>query len=150
MFRNLTLTRRSPRFVDEVVNDDSALIGVDGRRYRASARGHRPDVTTPRRASAIPIRRHGFPQPRDEPAARPSDGCRRTRERSTAACKALERIAPLHLQHPVHPGAANLAQSTMLNVIVQDTETFCQDKRAFLIVDIPATSTRIDEHEPRG
>ena len=86
--RNVTLDTGSPRFVREVVKTSSELIEVTNVGTGPPPAPTAPDVTSPDIVGDPGPPRHGFPAPRDQPAARRrATGSRRTRQRSTADAK---------------------------------------------------------------
>jgi phage tail sheath protein FI len=137
--RNVKLDTGATRFVREVVRADSELIEVTNVGPGPPPAETAPDVTSPdivgdpEFVGADPnqpaFRHLGTGQSQAPSDGLPPDAAAFARGRT-----ALEKITPNVFAILCIPAAANLAESTMQSV-VQDTEKFCQDKRAFLIVD---------------
>jgi phage tail sheath protein FI len=142
--RNVTLNTGATRLVREVVRADSELIEVTsigaGPRPAATA----PDVTSPDIVGDPEQPDSVFPRLGTNQSPVPSDGLPPDAAAFGRGRAALERIAPNAFALLCIPAVANLAQSTM-RTVVQQTEKFCLDKRAFLIVDPHKDVDTIDD-----
>jgi uncharacterized protein len=148
-FRNLTLDKTAPRFAEKVVEAASALI-----RLSAKASGGRPEATgadvigDPKDENFLFLGQDKLTQGNDGQLPG-SENWNKTEgqkallgeQSQKTGLFALESIAPSIFNILCLPAAAYLDEAAMLAVIV-GAQKYCRDRRAFLIVDIPAS---IDE-----
>jgi phage tail sheath protein FI len=140
--RNLSTDPTSGRFVKAVIAQDSDLIRIvsvgAGGRPAATA----PDVSSPQ-VVADPASTAFHPlgdiHNADGSTTAVSDGLVPGADALTEGLAALEAIAPAVFNLLCLPAASNLPKTAMNNVLTQAAK-FCEDKRAFLIVD-PHQST---------
>jgi phage tail sheath protein FI len=141
VYRNLSMSNASSRYAVPVVNEASSLIKLTdvGLGERPSSSG--ADVIgNPAAATFTSL--GGTMSDGDEPGAADNNWMNVT---GSAAIKgsevdktgmhALDRIEPFIFNLLCLPAAANLSQGGM-DVVIPEAETYCLDKRAFLIVDI--------------
>jgi phage tail sheath protein FI len=147
-FRNLSLDPNSPRFAPPVVNAASPLV-----RLTDAGVGKPPDVTASDVIATVAdptvtflaLGQAGSHVGNDglKPASsgwinsRGADALLGTPADKTGLY-ALERIAPFVFNLLCIPAAAKLSDTASQRVYT-DAAQFCRDKRAFLLVDIPAT-----------
>lgn len=115
VFRNLSMEDNSPRFVQAVVNNESNLIQV--------VDVLDTDVPDPIAFTALD--------------GTPNDGTPPDDTALIAGIKTLDTIAPFIFNILCLPDAANLNDG-QAQAVYSAANTFCEAKRAFLIVDIPA------------
>jgi phage tail sheath protein FI len=143
VFRNVTLNPGDLRFVDAVVNtDSSSLVKVT-----AAGLGDRPartgdDVTAPRVLSN-PATIAEF-LPLGDPALPASDGLPPDATALIDGMKKLAKIAPRIFNILCLPRAASLSDGAMRQVVSQ-AEAFCEERRAFFILDIPSAVKTDDD-----
>lgn len=138
--RNLTMTSGDRRFVQDVLASESTLaravtVGPGG---VPAPTGGSVDVTSP---SVLGDAAHtAFKQFGDDPDdanKKPNDGTAPTSSVLVAGMKTLDNIAPLIFNLLCLPAAANLDNNGQKSAY-SEALTYCEAKRAFVVVDIPA------------
>ncbi|MCI0396122.1 MAG: phage tail sheath family protein [Chloroflexi bacterium] len=146
--RNLSLNASSPRYVASVINEESSLISVTG-----VGMGGIPNETDPTVADVTSAAVIGdvdstafvfLGDDPDDPALATSDGALPDSNALITGMNTLDTIAPFIFNLLCLPDAANLAEDAMRGVY-SAANTYCESKRAFLLVDIPADIDAPDE-----
>jgi hypothetical protein len=144
---NLSMSESSSRYVKDVLAEDSILATVDtvGLGDLPSATGTSgEDVTSPKVVgNADSTAFQSFGDDAGPPPTAVSDGALPDSEALIEGMKTLEGIAPYIFNILCIPAAADLSDDGA--TVYAEAETFCEDKRAFLIVDIPDSVDRLDE-----
>jgi phage tail sheath protein FI len=137
--RNLTMAVGSPRFAVDLVNAASSLVELEDMSAGELPNGVAPDPTGAVADSAFAALTGG-----NDGTAFDDDGAFTDANAFsgalTSGLDALDRIAPSIFNILCIPVAARL-DATLQESVVSAATTFCADHRAFLIVDIPATTT---------
>jgi hypothetical protein len=139
--RNLSMSKTSSRFAVSVVNDASSLVQLTdvGLGARPAATGS-DVIGSPADSNFLPLQ--GTANDGDEPGTSgwttSGPGAIAGSETDKTGLFALDRIDPFIFNILCIPATANLDQSGM-NVVIPKAEQYCLVKRAFLIIDIPAT-----------
>ena len=144
VFRNLTMNGGELRFVDDVINNDSsALIRVTA---TGLGSGDRPAETGADVTSPSVLGNPASPEflQMGDPSSPASDGVPPDGTALLAGMKTLDKIAPRNFNILCLPRAASLSDPAMVFVIGQ-AQTFCEERRAFLIVDIPVSVKTNDD-----
>ncbi|HEV3468490.1 MAG TPA: phage tail sheath C-terminal domain-containing protein [Pyrinomonadaceae bacterium] len=139
--RNLSMSQASSRYAVSVVNEASSLV-----RLTDEGLGERPAATgadvigAPDDADFTPL--GGTANDGDVPGGndwRTATGANAIRGSALqkTGLHALDRIDPFIFNILCIPAAADL-DANGFSAVVAEAETYCLDKRAFLIVDIPA------------
>jgi hypothetical protein len=137
VYRNLTMNRTAPRYAVDVVNAASSLVTLS---EADGGLGHPPlptggEVTDPGEVSDVSSADYvslsggddGLPPGFNEIAGRPAE---------EGGIYALNRITPAVFNLMCLPAVANL-DSGQMNQTYAAALTYCEQKRAFLIVDVP-------------
>ncbi len=136
VYRNLSMSKTNARYAPDVVNAASFLIELSdvGLGDRPASTGN-DVIGAPQNSDFRAL--GGTANDGDEPG---SDAWANSTGGNalTAGLSALDRIAPFIFNILCIPAAASLAAGGFTAVITAAT-TYCNDKRAFLIVDIPAS-----------
>jgi phage tail sheath protein FI len=135
--RNVSLATTSRRFVKDVLKADSELlraasVGMGGRPAATDA-----DVTSPKAIAEGT----GF-----KPLEHGTDSAAPDSAALIAGLPPLEKIAPHHVNLLCVPAAADLEEASARAVYDKAIE-FCEDNRAFLLVDIPESVDSLSEVE---
>lgn len=131
--RNLSMDQTSPQYVGNVINNESALL-----RVTATTGTDRPnelginDVTNPNNIADVNSIDY-------EPLTNGVDGNAPDANALIAGMNTLDRINPFVFNILCLPAAANFSNPGDRNAIYSAAKTYCEGRRAFLIVDIPAT-----------
>ena len=134
--RNLSMKTSSSRYVKDVLAEESSLVTVAsvGLGDIPSATGaSSEDVTSPTVVGNVDST--AFQAFGDDTATTVSDGSPPDSNALIAGMKTLETIAPYVFNILCIPAAAGLSDDGA--TVYAQAEKFCEDKRAFLIVDIP-------------
>jgi hypothetical protein len=143
--RNLSMDQANPRHAVTAVNADSLLVQLTDRGLGSlpvttplTARGDIPETAFQRLTGGTDA------QPPDSAALRGNPDAR-------TGMYALDRIEPFIFNILCLPAAASLDAATSnldtpnLRAVVAEAETYCESKRAFLIVDVPSyVNTQIE------
>jgi len=153
-YRNLSMSSDSPRFVQDVINEQSDLIKVTSVGSGAmpfETGSASEDVTSPAKvgdASSTAFQFLGDPA---SPAAAVSDGNRPDANALTEGMKTLDTIAPHIFNILCIPAAVSIPGDASadppynaLKAVYSKAVTYCEDKRAFLIMDIPEAVDDLD------
>ena len=134
VYRNLSMNDTSPRYAQNVVNNNSQLIKLESIGLGEIPISTAIDVTS---AAAIAKLDSSAFTSLGSDAALPAadDGSVPTSVELKAGLTALERIDPFAFNILCLPAAANLTSG--LSTLINEAAKFCEDHRAFLIVDIP-------------
>jgi uncharacterized protein len=146
IFRNLTMKQTKPRYAPAVVNAESQLVHVTD-----DGIGERPQLTYDGITTQEVVG-----DPRDEKNAflrlgDRADGTTVSDGGVPDADDLIDGLAPLELIAPhifnllCLPAAAELADPTGMDDVLDKAATFCESNRAFLIVDMPETVDTTDE-----
>ena len=141
--RNLSMDRANSRYVVSVVNNASALIRVQGVGLGqlptpASVDATRPDVIN------NPDTQSGTFQPLGDSTNPASDGNAPDAAALSAGIQLLDRIEPFTFSLLCIPAASELDAGSQKSVLT-NAVNFCEQKRVFLLVDVPSTVDTIDE-----
>jgi phage tail sheath protein FI len=146
--RNLSMNQSSSRFAPSVVNSESSLL-----RLTDSGLGERPtptaaDVTDPNLVSNVQSTNTayislGTGTPGNDGSA-PDSNALIGSEAQKTGMYALDRINPFIFNILCLPAAANLNQGGR-SAVYAAAKTYCENKRAFLIVDIPEDVNTIQD-----
>jgi phage tail sheath protein FI len=140
--RNLSMSTISSRYAVSVIESESSLV-----RLTNSGMGELPeptgaDVTDPNlisNPSSIAYRPFGTAGSPGNAAG--NDGGPPDADALIAGMFALDRIAPFIFNILCIPAAANFEEIGNRNDVYAEAKTFCESKRAFLIVDITEDQT---------
>ena len=142
VFRNLSADDASPRYAVTVINSDSSLVRLADLTLNAddlpNATNPGTDVTNPNVISDV------GPNPAFLVLGGGNDGGQPDSNALIAGMNALDQIAPFIFNILCLPAAANLDQGGR-SAVYAAAKTFCENRRAFLIVDIPADIDTIAE-----
>lgn len=144
--RNLSMSSSSPRYVMEVINEGSDLlnvtaVGLGGIPAETATGGE--DVTSstvvndPSSTAFVALADH------TNPALAATDGGVPDAQGLIDGMETLDNIAPFVFNILCLPAAANLA-SLALTSVYSAAQAYCEDKRAFLIIDIPKSVSDSD------
>jgi phage tail sheath protein FI len=138
VFRNLTMTAGDKSYVRTVVNDASQLAQVTSTHFGAP-----PVLAAPDDAGNGPATEAAFmPFDGGLPGSTPTAADLIGSQLLKTGIYALDRIAPFVFNLLCLPAAANLTSNkhaAPMQEILSAAEAYCLDKRAFFIMDIPAT-----------
>jgi phage tail sheath protein FI len=137
--RNLSMKKSDPRYAVEAIKESSDLV-----RLEDAGLGELPATTGSDVTDASIV---GDPEDKAnafKPLGSGADGSVPDSDALVDGMKELEKIAPYVFNILCLPAAANL-NPTGLSKVVSEATTFCEDKRAFLIVDIPASVNSSDD-----
>jgi phage tail sheath protein FI len=150
-YRNLSMSTDSARFVKDVINEQSDLIKITSVEL-----GEMPNETDPMvedvtgstevsDVSSTAFESLGDPA---NPAEAVSDGAPPDADALKDGMKTLDTISPYIFNILCIPAAVSIAGDTSyasLKAVYSEAETYCEDKRAFLIVDIPEAVEDLDD-----
>lgn len=163
-YRNLSMQQTSPQYAIDVVNKNSQLIRLTDEGLGELPTPPRPDadvINAPQPGDFIRLGLYGGTEGSDGDAPPRFDGDAEGAnwQQTTGAAAligsqsagtglyALEHIAPEIFNILCLPAAANLEEADM-RAVYATAAAFCEDHRAFLIVDIPATVDAVGEVLP--
>jgi uncharacterized protein len=136
----LTMDKASPSYVVSRVNAASTLISLE---EATSSTGARPTLSTPDAAGNAPDSAYQSLAGGSAGGAIGTSGALELSDLPTAlqtGWETLDRIDPFIFNLLCLPVTALLAESSQQTVIGA-AETYCEDKRAFLLVDTPSVPT---------
>ncbi len=141
--RNLSMDAADPRYAVDVVNAQSDLVRMSdlGAGAMPGATGTEADIDVigrPRPDDFKPLDANGEDgaMPGSDGWATSGAGALQGSEAQKTCIFALDRIAPFVFNLLCVPAAADLGADAM-RAVVAAASAYCQDKRAFLLVDIP-------------
>jgi uncharacterized protein len=148
IYRNLTMVQGDPQFAIDVVNNASTLIHLEesglGSPPLPTAAAVTDDITAP---SFIGTISNGafkaLGDPTNPDAAPGVDGGPPDVTALQDGMHALDRIDPFIFNLLCLPAAANLP-SAQMGQVYSDAAAYCDEKRAFLIVDVPPSFSSFD------
>jgi phage tail sheath protein FI len=151
--RNLSMDTSSSRYVKDVLAEESSLViatsvGLGDIPNETGTSGK--DVTSPAVVSDLDSTTSAFlsfGDDPDSPATPVSDGSLPDSDALLAGMETLETIAPYIFNILCMPAAANLkmADDKPDYATYAKAEEFCEDHRAFLIVDIPKGVDKLED-----
>jgi phage tail sheath protein FI len=147
IYLNLSMDADDSRYVRDVVNDDSSLIQV----VEVGA-GPIPDKTGDNVTDSGVVSDVGstafkaLEDDPDDPLNNAANDGKPPDDSQTLikGMKTLDKIAPQIFNILCIPGAASLDENSM-KALYSAAEKYCEDKRAFLIIDIPENIDTLDE-----
>ena len=133
---NLTMNQTDARYAVSAVNQASALVTLAD-----VGLGDAPTATAPLPNGTVPEAAFQ-PLTGGADGNSPDSNALLGSQSTKTGMYALERIEPFIFNILCIPAAAAL--TTGMTTVYEDAAKFCQDKRAFLIVDIPSTVATVD------
>jgi phage tail sheath protein FI len=146
MHRNLSASKNNSRYAIDVINSASSLIRLPNKLNPGSLPGILPDSTgldvkgnpvfLPLGVALYPVGGDGFEPQSSQWLATEGAAALLGKPVDKTGINALVAIAPAIFNILCLPAAANLP-ATSLKSVYDEAAKFCEDERAFLIVDIP-------------
>jgi uncharacterized protein len=153
IYRNLSPDPNNSRFAVSVVNSESALVRLFDLDAAVNDLPNETDETDPNTDVSNPNVISNVTSPAFDPLSGGNNGSAPDSAALIAGMNALDQIAPFIFNILCIPAAANLppaAPADPLNpgprgAVYAAAKTFCENRRAFLIVDIPQDFDTIQE-----
>jgi hypothetical protein len=157
--RNLSTNQNSQRYAVDVINSESSLVRLTDVGLAELPGATAPDVTDPNlinnalsdNTAYIPFTARSGPGGSDgltrvagSDGTTPDSGALIGSQANKTGLFALDNIAPFIFNILCLPAAANLDQGGR-SAVYAAAKTYCENKRAFLIVDIPETTDTLQD-----